>query len=85
MKALPDGCLDAPALEAEAPDQLQADADPSGLNAWDAWVDARPDAAADAEHRRHPDLADAGVEKSAGPAQDVPEPDAWFLLVRSLV
>jgi hypothetical protein len=72
-KALPDGCPDAPAPAAEAPDRLRADAFPSATAASDASDAAlrvsRPDAA------DHPALADVVVEKLAVPAPDAPELD----------
>ncbi len=41
---------------------------------WDAWADARRDAAEDGSSAR----PDVDAEKLAGLARDAPEPDAWW-------
>ena len=80
---LRDGRRDEPALEAEAPDPLRADAHRPEPGAWDAWDGARRDAGGAADLRRA--LADEDAEKLAGRARGVRVQDAWFPRVLQLV
>jgi hypothetical protein len=68
---------DEPDPEAEAPDQLPADARLPVQNALDAWDGARRDAA-DAADLRCQELADVVAEKLAVRARDGRAQDAWF-------
>ena len=79
MLVRPDGCPDELVPEVEAPDLLQSDEVRSEQSAWDASVGAHPDVVADAVRRLLALPVDEDAEKLAGPARDVPAPDALFL------
>ena len=68
-KAPRDGFPDGWFQEAAIPAQLPSDANPEVRSAWDAWADARLDAAADA---LHPDRLGADAGKWVVPEPDVP-------------